>query len=142
MTRIRSGDIQVEGLRELAATLKSLDKDLARELRLANKSVATFVAKDAKSAAETLGGVAGHVAPSIKASAGLTSAGVAFGGSAYPMAAGAEFGSVRYGQFQSWRGNSSDAGYFVYPSIRRDADRIETEYGKALDDVLRKANLI
>lgn len=136
-----SSGVVAEGLPELARALKEIDSSLVKELRKANKSVATFVAADARSAAVALGGVAAHVAPSVKPSAGATYAGVAMGGPGYPMAAGAEFGSYRFKQFQPWRGNGSDAGYFLYPAIRQDSDRIETEYKQAADAVIRKAGL-
>ena len=140
-TRIRSGEVNVEGLDQLSRALKEMGPEFGKELRKTNKAVADFVAADAKAAAYSVGGVAAHVAPSIKATAGATSAGVGFGGSAYPMAGGAEFGSLRYKQFQPWRGNSSDAGYFVYPAIRQDAERIETEYAHAVDDLIRRVGL-
>lgn len=139
--RIRSGTVSVEGLRELSKALKELDPALQKELRATNKEVATFVANDARAAALSLGSVAAKTAPSIKASAGTQSASVSFGGPAFPFAGGAEFGSHQFKQFKPWTGNGSDAGYFVYPSIRQDADRIETEYTKALDAVIRKAGL-
>lgn len=137
--RIKTGLVEVKGMAELNKALKELGPEFKGEMRKANKTVADFVAADAKAAAYTIGGVAAHVAPSIKATAGAQSAGVSFGGPAYPMAGGAEFGSQRFKQFKEWRGNGFDAGYFAYPSIRHDADRIETEYGKAIDDLIRKA---
>ncbi len=136
--KIRSGTVKVQGLRELNKALKALGPEAQKELREASKSVASFVASDAKSAAYALGGVAGHVAPSIGAVGGVSGAGVAFGGAAYPMAGGAEFGSYRYKQFKTWRGNGPDAGYFVYPSIRQDADRIVTEFTDAVDRIIDK----
>jgi hypothetical protein len=140
--RIRSGDIQVEGLAELSRALRKLEgAEWSKELRDANKSVADLVAKDARAAAYSLGGVAAHVAPSIGARASQQSAGVAFGGARYPMAGGAEFGSNRFKQFKPWRGNGSDAGYFVYPAIRQDLDRIETEYTRAIDALAKRAGL-
>lgn len=139
--RIRSGTLSVDGLTELRRDLKALGKDLPKELRKANKSVADYVADLSASAAYSLGGVAAHVAPSIKASAGQISAGVTFGGSAYPMAGGAEFGSQRYKQFKPWRGNGSDAGYFVYPTIRDNAERIESHYTDVIDDLLERVGL-
>ena len=136
--------INIEGLEELSRALKELDSDLPKELRKANKEVATFVASDARSAASGLGGVAAKAAPSVKPSAGATYAGVALGGGAYPFAAGAEFGGQGRPttmQFQPWRGSGPGAGYFLYPTITRNSDRIEDEYGTALDDLIRKAGL-
>lgn len=150
--KIRSGTLAIEGLAELNKALRALGPEMQNELRDTNRFVAQFVAADARSAASALGGVAAHVAPSIKAVGGNRSAGVAFGGARYPMAAGAEFGAghnvVRsrttggykgYNQFDAWSGNDTRAGYFVYPAIRQDSSRIETEYGKAMDRLLKKA---
>ena len=142
MARIRGGGgVQVNGLPELSRALRNVDPALQRELRRMNLDIADFVASDARSAAIAVGGVAAHVAPSIKKTAGAAWAGVAFGGAAYPMAGGAEFGAYRYKQFQPWTGNDENAGYFVYPAIRRDADRIDTAAGDALDRMIQKAGL-
>jgi hypothetical protein len=35
---------------------------------------------------------------------------------------GAEFGSYQYHQFQRWRGKGDDAGYFLWPAIRKFRD--------------------
>ena len=136
-----SQGLRVHGLSELNRTMKALGPEVQKELKETNKSVAEFVADDARAAAHTLGGVAAKVAPSIKAKGGTTSAGVSFGGAAYPFAGGAEFGAMKYKQFKPWRGNSSDAGYFVYPAIRQDADRITTEYTEAIDALMRRHDL-
>ncbi len=136
---IKTGTIRVDGLRELSRALKTMDKELGKDLQKANKSAATLVASHAAAAAYSLGGVAGHVAPSLKASAGRQSASVSGGGAAYPMFGGAEFGSIRFHQFQPWRGSDSDAGYFLYPTIRRDVDQIVELYAEALDNLLGKA---
>jgi len=145
VTRIRSGAIEVDGLAQLNRALKQLGDDAPKQLREANKEVADEVADEAKGAAFALGGVAAKVAPTIKASAGTTSAGVGFGGSAVPYAAGAEFGGHRRSttqQFKPWRGSGSHtAGYFVYPTIRRNAERIEETYVDKIDQLTRRLNL-
>lgn len=140
MARIRTG-VKVSGLRELNVALREISKDAQKELTKANKAIAEFVAEDARGAAHSLGGVAAHVAPSIKATGGTTWAGVGIGGPAYPMAGGAEFGSLKFKQFKPWRGNNSDAGYFLYPAIRQDADRIEHEHTEAMQRLLAKNGL-
>lgn len=140
-TRIRSGEVQVEGLVELQRALREMGPEFKKELPKVNKQVATFVAKDAQAAAYGLGSVAAKVAPSVRASAGAGFAGVGFGGPAYPFAGGAEFGALQYKQFQPWRGNGSDAGYFVYPTIRRDGGRIETEYSEAAEALIQRVGL-
>jgi hypothetical protein len=145
VTRIRSGAIEVDGLAQLGRALKDLGDDAPKELREANREVADDVAGESKSKALSLGGVAAKVAPTIKASAGTTSAGVGFGGSAAPWAQGAEFGGGRRAttkQFKPWRGSSSSrAGYFVYPTIRDNAERIEETYVDKIDALTRRLNL-
>lgn len=145
MTRIRSGDIAVDGLVEFRKALKAMgDVEALREMRAANKEAATIVAGEAKDKAQSLGSVAAKVAPSIRVSAGQQSAGVSWGGSAYPMAWGAEFGGQRRPttqQFRPWRGSDSGAGYFAYPAIRENLDRIVIPYEQAIADIVRKAGL-
>lgn len=137
--KIRTETVKVDGLTELNRALKAIGPEAQKELREASKKVAGFVASDAAAAARSLGGVAAKTAPSIKAVGGVSGAGVGFGGSAYPFAGGAEFGAGhKYPQFKEWRGNNSDAGYFVYPSIRRDEDRIVTEFSDAVEHVIAK----
>lgn len=140
--RVRSGEIKVRGLTELNAALRAIGNEAQGELRDASRVVANIVADDARANAYALGGVAAKVAPSIRASAGVRSAGVGFGGAAFPFAGGAEFGSLRYKQFKPWRGNQSDAGYFVYPSIRSNSERIAEEFADAVDDLLRRHDLL
>lgn len=140
-SRIRSGAVAVEGLSQLNRALRELESGLPKAARAGSKEIAQDVADQARGLAQSLGGVAAHVAPSIKASAGAKSAGVAFGGPAWPMAGGAEFGALNYPQFQPWRGNSNGAGYFVYPTIRDMADEITDRYLEHFDDLKRRAGL-
>ena len=137
-----SQGVKVTGLAELNKALKALGPEVQSELKAAHFEVGSMVADDAKSIAYGLGGVAAKVAPSIKATKAAAGAAVSFGGAAYPFAGGAEFGSLRYKQFKTWRGSGSDAGYFVYPAIRQDADQIETTYVERIDDLMRKNGLI
>jgi len=140
-SRVRTGDIRVEGLAELNRALKALGPGAQMELKDANQKVSELVAADARAAAYSLGGVAAKTAPSIQAKKYTTSAAVGIGGPAYPFAGGAEFGAFKYHQFKPWRGNHSDAGYFLYPAIRQDLDRIETEYRDAIDALIKKVGL-
>lgn len=139
---LKAGAIRVEGLTELNKALRAIGPEARTQLKEASKRIADFVAADARSHAQARGGVAAKVAPSIKPRAGLAgSAGVAFGGAAYPFAGGAEFGSQRFHQFDSWTGNGPSAGYFLYPAIRQDAERIVTEFTQSLDELIRRVGL-
>ena len=137
--RARTGAVKVEGLRELNRALRQLGPDARAGLKEASRKASELVAADAKAAAYTIGGVAAHVAPSIKSRAAAAgSASVAIGGARFPMAGGAEFGSLKFMLFKPWRGNGATAGYFLYPTIRQDADRIATEYTEALDKIVEE----
>lgn len=142
-SRHKAGIIHVEGLTQLNRALKQMEPGLQAEFREANKEVATTVAQHAKSKAMSLGGVAAKTAPDITATYSVSrSAGVSFGGARAPWGAGAEFGGrgrPTTQQFQPWLGNGPGAGYFVYPTIRDDAELIEQHYTKAVDDLIRRA---
>jgi hypothetical protein len=142
MARI-TGDatIRVDGLKELNASLREFGGEFKGEMRKTLKPIADFVAADAKGAASALGSTAAHVAPSIKSSAGAQFAAVS---GSDPAFAGAEFGGrgrPTTQQFQPWRGNGEDAGYFLWPTIRRDAPRIEQEAADGLERLIQKAGL-
>ncbi|HRD59382.1 hypothetical protein [uncultured Nocardioides sp.] len=143
-TRIKTdeGAFRVHGLNEVIARLKALENGSEVAVRVANKEVATTVADGSRSAASALGGVAAHVAPGIKASAGLKSGSVALGDD--PAAPGAEFGGGRRPttqQFKPWRGSGSGSGYFLFPTIRLKSERINETYRDALDRIIKEAGL-
>jgi hypothetical protein len=121
----RGASTRVIGLKSFVAELKAVSPEFARELSAVHREIARMIRDESKSAAGALGSTAAHVAPSIRATGTQKSAAVTLGGDDFPMAMGAEFGSIRFHQFQAWRGNDADAGYFVYPTIRAHADDIE-----------------
>lgn len=137
----KSEGVSVEGLAKLRRDLKSVSADAPRELSAAGKEVAEFVAEDARGAASGLGGVAAKVAPSISAKASGGGGAIGLGGAAYPMALGAEFGGQGRPTTQQFKPHLGRTGYFVYPTIRRDSDRIESEFTEKLDDLMRKYDL-
>lgn len=151
MAKLRTGDIQIEGLRELSKALKNLSPEQAKELRQANKDAAQIAADAARSRALARGGSAAKGASSIRASAGVRSASVGFGGARAPWMGGSEFGANRegqrrrstgtyvgYRQFDVWRGSGRSAGYFVYPAIRASEDRIVEQYTQTLDQLIER----
>lgn len=138
----KSEGVNVEGLAELRKALKAISAQAPKELNAASKDVARFVADDAVGIASGLGGVAAKVAPSIKPSGTASGGAITLGGTAYPMAAGAEFGGRGRPTTQQFQPHLGRTGYFVYPSIRRNADQIEEAYTEKLDDLMRKYDLL
>lgn len=113
----RALDITVEGLPSFIRHLRLSPA----KVRVAEKvflwEAARTVARWAKENATREGHVAAKSAEDIKAaSAGV----VTYGGKPYNM--GAEFGSYQYHQFERWRGKGDDAGYFLFPAVRKFRD--------------------
>lgn len=141
--------VEVVGLRDFQRALRRVDQDLPKQLRVVNLRMAEMVANDARARASALGGIAAKSAPSIKAMAQQRSAAVRIGGRRYPFALGAEFGSIQFKQFKAWRGNQHSfkgvafvnhtTGYFLYPAIRANHQKILDTYLDAAADVAREA---
>lgn len=131
-----SGGIRVEGLRELSKALAQIG-DLKKDLRDTNKKVAETEAEHARGGAMSIGGVAAKSAPAIKASTGITSAGVAItaiGGYELGAAFGGQ-GRPTTMQFQPW----VQGGYFPFPQIGQDSDDITSTYTEAINKLIERA---
>ena len=134
--------VRVEGLAELRKALKAIGAQAPKELNAASKDVATFVADDARDLAFGLGGVAARVAPTVKGSGTARGGAITLGGASHPEALGAEFGGRGRPTTQQFQPHLGRTGYFVYPAIRQNADRIEETYADRIDDLMRKYDLI
>lgn len=138
--------VQVQGVRQLATALYHSDAKLSAELRAINRESANRLAKSAQASARAYGGVAAKTAQSIRANASGSTSGITYGGSRYPYAFGAEFGSKRYHQFKPWRGNATEStwmnangpGYFIYPSVRQQWHTIDEYLRQSLGEFLTK----
>lgn len=145
------GGIRIRGMRELQRALRQIDKELPKELAAANQRVAQHVVDEATSRAKALGPMQAKGARSLSAARQQRIAAIRYGGARYPMAMGAEFGAgqntlrqtsrgaVRgWNQFRSWRGSGGNAGYFLFPTLRREGDRVVDLYGDVLEDLIAK----
>lgn len=131
--------VVIIGLREMLSSLRDVDKALPKQVTAASKRVADVVADKTRASFSARSGVAPKVAKSVRAQGQARAAYVRIGDSSTPFWGGAEFGSIRFKQFESWRGSGPDAGYSLYPSIRASRDDIVRIYGDAVDEVLRRA---
>ena len=93
----------------------------ATQKGFSNKAAETIV-RWAKADAMAAGGVHAKSAKDIRTGGPGE---VKYGGQPYNI--GAEYGSYRYQQFDTWRGNGEDAGYFLWPAIRRFRDKEMTD---------------
>jgi hypothetical protein len=147
--RRADGFVTVRGLKDLQRALREIDKKLPRELGSAGQRVAQHVVDTATIRAKALGPLEARAARSLAAARQQRVAAIKFGGNRYPMALGAEFGAAQnvprtvirhgrqttargYNQFRAWRGNSTGAGYFLFPTIRREGDQIVELFDQVL----------
>ncbi|BEP14815.1 hypothetical protein acdb102_31260 [Acidothermaceae bacterium B102] len=137
--------IQVQNLSKFRSALKQAGPGLVEQVKATNYQVASSVAQSARTLASSQGGVAARTAPSIRGIKSSASSQVRIGGANYPFALGAEFGSLRYKQFKSWRGNqwaawgASGVGYFLHPTIRAQRDQIMQTYGDNVEKIMTAA---
>lgn len=130
-------DFRVRGDKETAKALDKLGDDLTTELLQASDAVAQHIEQVAAGKARGQGGVAAKSAPALDSRRDAEAASVVLDGDAYPFALGAEFGSIAYPQFESWRG--SEGGYFLYPAIRETEDRNVQTFVDAVDELINRA---
>jgi hypothetical protein len=136
----------VNSIPKLNKLLASLSKEASDELRAAARVIADGIADEARGRAKRLGSTAAHVAPSIRSRRDRVPK-ISLGGKGDMAAAfGAEYGGRRRRttpqggstmQFQPWRGSSTGAGYFLWPTIRDRNEWIRDTYSQALLDALR-----
>lgn len=149
-TQVYQG-IQIRGIKQLQKALRQLNKDLPKELATANQRVAQHIVDEATVAAQSVGRLWAEAAKSLAAARQQRIAAIRFGGARYPFAMGAEFGAAQditrqttrgpvrgWNQFRPWRGSGEGAGYFLFPTIRRESDRIVDLYADALGDLIEK----
>ena len=121
--------IKVEGLKEFQRELKKVDQSAMKD---ANYKIAQFVTDKAQGRAGGVGRQAAKAAGTLRASRSGIAARVV-GGAGIDWFNGAEFGSVKYHQFKAHRGTE---GYFLFPTIRDDAEAIADV---AMDEFMKVA---
>ncbi len=136
---MKDSAIRLRGDKETARAFGNLADDLDGQLEQAGRDVARQVEEKATSNAQGRGGVAGKSAPSLDTTDVTGGGGVGLGGSSYPFALGAEFGSMAYPQFKAWLGGED--GYFLYPAIRETEQQNVDTYLDALDDLVSRNGL-
>jgi hypothetical protein len=141
-----SQKIQVEGLYEFLRSVKETAPQVVGEVATTNKMAADIVKDAAKSKASGLGGVANKAAGSLATSKATRQATVRLG-RGMPFAFGAEFGALRYRQFEPWRGNqwvagsgpADGVGYFLNPAVREQRAKVEAVYMANIMRLMREA---
>lgn len=139
----------------LTRRLRKVPKAANAELRDAAGDIARFVASDAQAGARHVGGVAALVAPAILVGRDRvpvirlgSTAQLPTSGNGWErkrqgrrqtladVAMGAEFGGQGRPSTRQFRPHRGKRGYFLWPAVRQDSDRIQAAYSAALDAAL------
>lgn len=149
---------RVYGVREFNRNLRAAGV-ATRELSEPGRKMAQeFVIPHALYAASRLGRGYVRAAFTLRPASSVNGGAVRLGDRQVPDALGWEFGSYRnnrrkrmgpgssrsyvgYRQFREWRGSRDDAGYFLWPTIRRDLPHLQQEYLKKLAELGRRYGL-
>lgn len=129
---------RVVGLRDFVKELRRVDRALPKELRKAGNESVRIIVSEAQRIAAGQGPVIRTAAATLRPASTQQRAAVKLGKARVPWALGAEFGAaqnrprfrkpppqggggryVGYRQFKPHRGSGDDAGYFMWPAIRR-----------------------
>lgn len=141
-----SQKIEVQGLYEFLAQVKATAPEVAKQVADVNKKAADIVKDAAAAKAAGIGSTAAKAAGSLATSKATRQASVRLG-RGMPFAFGAEFGAKRYNQFKPWTGNqwvkesgpAGGVGYFLYPAIREQKAKVESEYMASMLALMRMA---
>ncbi len=133
--RSRTTQTELIGLRELLKGLNYAESQWKEAEQAFFEIAVQSIIERARATAATEGRLEAKAAEDLKR--GGTGV-IVYGGQGYSR--GAEFGSYQYKQFETWKGNGDDAGYFLWPSIRefRDEDFIN-EYAENVLKILKQA---
>lgn len=144
--------IEATGIKEAIKAAKAVgDVERSRAFKAASAEAAELVVRGARAKASTrLERRAARTALDAVVRSSLPA--VRLSSSSFPGAFGAEFGADRnqrrlirgggqrrshyrkgWNQFRPWRGSDSNAGYFLWPSIRDSADDVRETYADLVE---------
>lgn len=135
MTEINQ--IKIKGLAEFNRTLRKLDKDLPKGLRLAHNEAANIVVDDAKPEVPRR---TGHAASTVKAKSTRLQGRVVGGSARYPYYPWLDFGGS-VGKNKSVKREFITEGRYIYPSYSENYDRVKEVLVQSLTDLARQAGL-
>lgn len=139
-------------LRQLYKAFKVLGDEAKDEARLQSNALATFLQKEIQQAGYQRTKGAGAVRKIVDGSRvkkssttgeitfGFASQRLSGGGTTKDLWAGYEFGSNKWKQFPSYSGRygRGSRGWFIYPTLRRNQNRIVRDWTAAFNRILDK----
>lgn len=142
--------VRIEGLTEFRKELRKVaGKDGLAALKAVNVKVAEMIVERTK---PKMAKKSTRSAASLKAAKTANAAFVRGGGKTAPMFGGVEFGAYQnkarrvargtvrgWNQFDHWRGNGADAGFFLYDTVRASSEMIIEMYRDGMIEIARDA---
>lgn len=140
MVARRSGPaIQVDGMKELLAALREIDK-AAMDMKDANQAAGQLIVDEAKMIVPKR---SGRLERTIRANRAAGAATVRAGTSGVPYAGPIHFGwPSRPNPAKGWRGGPIQPNPFLYDAVDHRRDEVVEAYEKYIDGILRKNDLI
>lgn len=133
-------EVQIEGLKDFVRDLERMQgKAVKNQFKEASKRVAEILIPRAQSRAAGVRRQAAVAAGTMRAAKQTKRAVIRMGSSAIPWVHGAEYGSIAHPQFLPWRGSSTGAGYFFWPTVRDSNEDILNAYMSELDKIADQA---
>lgn len=129
--------VAVEGLAGLNRSLRQLDSDAPKGLRLALNSSADILIAETRKEIPTR---TGKARASLKAASTRTSVRIRVGGAKAPYYPWLDFGG-RTGKNKSVNRRFYKEGRYLYPTLRRERAKFEDAITRALGDLARSSGL-
>lgn len=129
--------ITITGIKEFQASLRRMDSDLPKQLRIALNSVSQLVVDKAKPEIPTRSGAA---KASLKVRSSQREARIAAGGRKAPYYPWLDFGG-HVGQHGATARQFYKEGRYIYPALRKNRDEITAVMVTAISDLARGAGL-
>jgi hypothetical protein len=139
---VAEDQVDIKGLDETLRAFRRMPKEANKSLRERSLDLADLLARSAAQAGRASDAQSALVAQGVKSKKDRIP-GVRAGGATrvgrnraplHKILFGAEFGANRLKQFRPHRGRE---GYWLFPTVRRESPRIEKEWEKVADDVVR-----
>jgi phage gpG-like protein len=134
---IATDPIKITGLAEFNRSLRQLDRNAPKALRLVGNEAAQSVVKDAQANAPKLSGA---LSASIKASSTRTSARVREGGAKVPYAGFIDYGG-NVGRNGATQREFVKSGRILYPAFNRNRDAVAESLEEGLTKVIEDSGL-
>lgn len=129
--------VRIEGLREFQASLRAMDRDLPKQLRLVLNEAATIVVDGARVRVPRRSGSA---AASLRAQSSQREARVSAGGAGVPYYAWLDFGGA-VGRRNSVRRPFIKDGRYIYPTLRDRRSAIVANLEEGLQQLANSSGL-